>query len=211
LNIAGRGRDVSVERLPRARPRELGRSHSRIRATVLAVFVALPGVRVESAQDSASSEYQVKAAFLFHFAQFVEWPPETLKDAVSPMTYCTIGVDPFHGALDQSLSGKTVRERPLRVQHLTERQEVGGCQVLFIGAVGKKRLDEALVSASGNPILTVGETEHFAKDGGIIGFFLEQNKIRFEINLDAAGKSKLKISAKLLALARTVIGNPRGN
>jgi hypothetical protein len=82
---------------------------------------------------------------------------------------------------------------------------------LFIGAVGKKRLDEALMSASGNPILTVGETEHFAKDGGIIGFFLEQNKIRFEINLDAAVKAKLKISAKLLALARTVIGNPRGN
>ena len=197
--------------MPRARPRERGRSRSRIRATVLAVSLALGGVRLVSAQDSAASEYQVKAAFLFHFAQFVEWPPETLKDTDSPMTYCTIGDDPFHGALEQSLSGKTVRARPLRVQHLTELQEIGGCQVLFIGAVGKKRLNEALESASGSPILTVGETEHFAKDGGIIGIFLEQDKIRFEINLDAAGRAKLKFSAKLLALAKTVIGNPRGN
>jgi hypothetical protein len=69
------------------------------------------------AQTSASGEYEVKAAFLFHFAQFVEWPEETFKDASSPVTYCTIGGDPFHGALDASLNGKTIGARPLRVQH----------------------------------------------------------------------------------------------
>jgi len=68
-----------------------------------------------------------------------------------------------------------------------------------------------MASASGNAVLTVGESEHFVQEGGIIGFCLEQNKIRFEINLEAAEKAKLKISAKLLALAKTVIGNPRGN
>ena len=171
-------------------------------------FGALPLAR---GQSSGSSEYDVKAAFLFHFAQFVEWPPEAFKDASSPLTYCTIGEDPFHGALEQSLSGKTVATRPLRVQHLKQTQEIPGCQVLFIGTGEKKNIGAAMASASGNAVLTVGESEHFVQEGGIIGFCLEQNKIRFEINLEAAEKAKLKISAKLLALAKTVIGNPRGN
>ncbi len=162
-------------------------------------------------QSSGSSEYDVKAAFLFHFAQFVEWPPEAFKDASSPLTYCTIGEDPFHGALEQSLNGKTIGARPLRVQHLKQTQEITGCQVLFVGAGEARRLGGAIAGVSGNGVLLVGETEHFIQEGGIIGFCLEQNKIRFEINLEAAGKAKLKISAKLLTLARTVIGNPGGN
>ncbi len=161
-------------------------------------------------QSGGSSEYDVKAAFLFHFAQFVEWPPETFKDASTPLTYCTIGEDPFHGALEQSLSGKTIEARPLRVAHFKQPQEIQGCQVLFVGAGETKRLGAALAGVSGNGVLLVGETEHFVEEGGIIGFCLEQNKIRFEINLEAAERAKLKISAKLLALAKTVIGSPRG-
>jgi hypothetical protein len=163
-------------------------------------------------QSGGSAEYTVKAAFLFHFAQFVEWPAETFKDsAATPMTYCTMGDDPFHGALDQALIGKTVGNHPLRVEHLREFEKAHGCQVLFLGTGEKKRIGEALADISGLPVLTVGETEHFVQEGGIIGFCLEENKIRFEINLDAAGKAKLKISAKLLALAKTVVGNARGN
>jgi hypothetical protein len=157
------------------------------------------------------SEYDVKAAFLFHFAQFVEWPGETFKDASSPLTYCTIGEDKFHGALDESMKGKSVGGRPLRVLHLKQREPIEGCQVIFVAIGEKKRLEEALAGTAGQAVLTVGETEHFARDGGVIGFCLDENKVRFEINLDAASKARLKISAKLLSLAKTVIGNQRGN
>jgi hypothetical protein len=185
----------------------------KLKALSLAVLLATvsgapPRVRGES---NGTSEYDVKAAFLFHFAQFVEWPAEAFKDANSPLTYCTIGEDAFRGALDESVKGKSVGNRPLQVQHLKERAQIEGCQVLFIAAAEKSRQGEELATANGHPVLTVGETEHFAQQGGIIGFCLEQNKIRFEINLEAAGRAKLKISARLLTLAKTVIGNGRGN
>jgi hypothetical protein len=166
---------------------------------------------------NAPLEYEVKAAFLFRFAQFVEWPADTFKGASEPFTYCTIGEDPFHGALERTLNGKTIGQRPLRVQHLggagagPGSAKIGECQVLFVGGPGdKKRVAETLASTGGLPILTVGEAEQFAQNGGAIGFCTEENKIRFEVNLDAAGKAGLKISAKLLALAKTVLGAPKG-
>jgi hypothetical protein len=168
------------------------------------------GARPASAQTNPSSEYQVKAAFLFHFAQFVEWPEETLKDASSPLTYCTIGEDPFHGSLDAALNGKTIGARSFRVLHFKQPQEVQGCQVLFVGTAERKFLPSILASVKGNSVLTVGESEHFVQEGGMIGFCLEENKIRFEINLEAAQKANLRISSRLLALAKSVIGGQRG-
>jgi hypothetical protein len=113
--------------------------------------------------------------------------------------------------LEQTLNGKTIGQRALRVQHLNGTGKIGECQVLFIGGPGdKKHIEEALASAGNLPILTVGEADRFAADGGAIGFCTEDNKIRFEVNLDAAGKAGLKISAKLLALAKTVLGVPKG-
>jgi hypothetical protein len=176
-------------------------------ALVLMLFFASLG---NLPANSTAEEYAVKAAFLFHFAQFVEWPEETFGDANSPVTYCTIGEDPFHGALDAALNGKTIGARSFRVQHFKQPQEIQGCHVLFIGA-GEKRLRPAiLASARGNSVLTVGESEHFIQEGGMIGFLLEENKIRFEVNLEAAQKEKLRISSRLLALAKTVIGGQRG-
>lgn len=93
--------------------------------------------------------------------------------------------------------------------HLKRAQEIQGCQVLFIGAAEKKSLRAILLSAKGNS-LTVGESEHFLQEGGMIGFLLEENKIRFEVNLEAAQNAKLRISSRLLALAKSVIGGQRG-
>jgi hypothetical protein len=211
LNNANRERCALGKRESAIRPRRTRHCRSRFAATLLAALLSLAGARWVPAQSNVSSEYQVKAAFLFHFAQFVEWPPETFKDANTPFTYCTIGEDPFHGVLDAGLSGKTIGGRPLRVQHLKAPRETESCQVLFIGDREQRHMEAAMANANGNSVLTVGESIHFANEGGIIGFCLEQNKIRFEINLDAAKNAKLKISAKLLALAKTVIGNPRGN
>lgn len=160
--------------------------------------------------NANAEEYAVKAAFLFHFAQFIEWPTDAFKNASAPITYCTLGEDPFRGALETTLSGKSIGARQLRVQHYKQVQDAQGCQVLFIGASGQKLISEALSSLNGSPILTVGESEHFAQDGGVIGFTLEENKVRFEINLDAAEHAGLRVSSRLLALAKTVIGRPRG-
>ena len=200
LRIPGTGMRLGkVRRLP-----------SGFAVAALAAVISFAGGRWVSAQATPSSEYQVKAAFLFHFAQFVDWPPEAFKDGDSPVIYCTVGEDPFHGALDASLNGKMLGARPLRVQHIKQTQEAQGCQVLFMGKGEKKSIAVALANLKGNPILTVGESERFAQEGGMIGFFLEDNKVRFEINLNAAEHAKLRISARLLALAKTVIGGPKG-
>jgi len=170
----------------------------------------MTGVRIAWAEAASMNEYQMKAAFLFHFAQFVEWPEESYKDANSPLIYCTIGEDPFHGSLDAALNEKTIGARSFRVMHLKKPQELPGCQVLFIGAGEKKLLPAILASVRGDSLLTVGESEHFVQEGGMIGFLLEENKIRFEINLEAAQNAKLRISSRLLALAKSVIGGQRG-
>lgn len=186
------------------------RALGRVAASWLAALLFIGWAGRVLGQTSASSEYQVKAAFLFHFAQFVEWPPETFKDATSPVTYCTAGADPFHGVLEAGLDRKTIGGRPIRVLHFKQAQEIQGCQVLFVGTQEKKFISTILANVRATPVLTVGESENFARQGGMIGFFLEDNKVRFEINLDAAEQAKLKISARLLTLAKTVIGGPKG-
>ncbi|HTT32762.1 MAG TPA: YfiR family protein [Methylomirabilota bacterium] len=156
--------------------------------------------------DSVAEEYSVKAAFLFHFAQFVEWPETAFASPGSPLTYCTLGQDPFHGALDATLSGKTIGGRPLQVVHLKASQDLQNCHVLFLGASEKKSIPVALSSLKGKPVLTIGETGHFVDAGGVIGFSLDENKIRFEINLGAAETAKLRINSRLLSLAKQVVG-----
>jgi YfiR/HmsC-like len=186
------------------------RRRPRLLLAALAGLLTIGSARWAEGQANVSGEYQVKAAFLFHFAQFVEWPPEAFKDAASPLTYCTAGEDPFHGALEASFNGKMIGDRPVRVVHFRQPQDIQGCQIVFLGTPEKKFISATLENLRGNPVLTVGESENFVKGGGIIGFFLEDNKVRFDINLDAAERAKLKISARLLTLAKTVIGGPKG-
>lgn len=213
MSATGRERRAAEERRPGTEDEPGVKRDRRVRcvAAVLAALFSIGTERPLPAQDNVSGEYQVKAAFLFHFAQFVDWPVDAFKHGNSPVTYCIIGEDPFHGALDETLKGKVIGARSVTVQHLKQSQQVQGCQILFIAAGERKRLSATLASMKGSPVLTVGESEHFAQDGGMIGFFFEENKIRFEINLEAATQAKLKISARLLALAKTVIGDPRGN
>jgi hypothetical protein len=198
-------------RKPGTRP---GGEHQRSRRfgiLVLATWTSLSIAWRASAEANPSSEYAIKAAFLFHFAQFAEWPPTAFRDPNAPLIFCTLDEDEFHGALDESISGKTIGNRPLRAQHLKQIEQVEGCQVVFVGAGDKRRIPALLASLKDSPVLTVGETEHFAQEGGMIGLCLEENKIRFEINLGSVEHAKLKLSSRLLALAKTVIGGSRGN
>jgi hypothetical protein len=160
--------------------------------------------------QTIAKEYRIKAAFLFNFAQYVEWPPDTFKDANSPLTYCTIGDDPFQGVLDESLNAKSVGTRPLRVQHLKQPENFQGCQILFIGANEKKRITAVLETLKQSPVLVVGESNRFVQQGGTVGFLSEENTIRFEVNLDVAQRARLNISATLLAVAKTVINTAGG-
>ena len=160
--------------------------------------------------QTTAKEYRIKEAFVFNFAHYVEWPPDAFKDASSPLTYCTIGDDPFEGTLDESLNAKSVGTRPLRVQHLRPPENFQGCQIVFIGANEKKRITAILETLKQSPVLVVGESNHFVEQGGTVGFLSEENTIRFEVNLDAAQRARLSISATLLSVAKAVIDTAGG-
>lgn len=161
-----------------------------------------------SAQSDAA-EYRIKAAFLFNFAKFVEWPAGTFGDGKQPITFCTIGEDPFRGKLDEVVSGKTIDNHVVQVRHYKQPPDARGCHVLFIGAEQKNQWASTLEHLKHSPVLTVGEINHFTQERGMIGLILEENKLRFDINLDAARSAQLKISSKLLSLAKVVIEGSR--
>jgi hypothetical protein len=150
------------------------------------------------------TEYQVKAAFLYNFARFIEWPDRAFRDPGSPMTFCVQGEDPFGHDLDRALDSKTVGVRELTIKRFKGVQGLETCQVLFIGSSDEERVSQIVQTLKNSPVLTVGDMERFAKLGGIINFVTEKNKVRFEINLDAAERAGLKVSSKLLTVARVI-------
>jgi hypothetical protein len=172
----------------------------------IAALLGFSGVPRAGAQ-SADDEYRVKAAFLFHFAQLVEWPSDISGDDDHSLRLCTLGEDPFHGELESMVEGKLVGTRTMRVKHLKETEDPKSCQILFIGSGETKRVPSLFAQLGTSSVLTVGETSTFLQQGGIIRFCLENNKVRFEINLDASQRAGIKISSRLLLLAKTVIGN----
>ena len=155
------------------------------------------------AQERRPDEYGVKAAFLFNFAKFVDWPTDAFKDDQSPVYLSILGDDPFGSALN-SLRDKTVRGRPLVIKCCKNIDQVTGSHILFIGPSEKGNLRSILNALKNSSILTVSETERFGQQGGMINFITVDNKIQFEINPEAAQRVKLKISSQLLKLARIV-------
>ena len=153
--------------------------------------------------ESEFHEYQVKAAFLYNFAKFVEWTPGTFKDASTPIRICTIGSDPFGKYLDE-LRDKNVGARTLEIVRLKGKGELEKCQILFISASEKQNISEILRIVQKKPILTVGEMQGFAQSGGIINLVTIGRKVSLEINLDASQRSGLKISSQLLKLATII-------
>jgi hypothetical protein len=175
----------------------------------MAVSLLLAGSRGISRGQSTDEEYRVKAAFIFHFAQLVDWPPETPMGAGNSLYICTIGDDPFQGALESTVEGKSVGDRIVHVRHLKQAADMHACQVLFLGKSQSKSIPVLLANLHNAPVLTVGESSGFLGAGGMICFVREDNNVRFGINLDAAESAKLKIGSRLLILAQTVIGESR--
>jgi hypothetical protein len=153
------------------------------------------------AQAPQPSEYQLKAAFLFNFAKFVEWPPEAFAEPGAPFIIGVLGDNPFGGELERTIQGKSINGRPLKVKEFASLAEAKGCQILFVSNSETKRLPAIFSGLQGSNVLTVGESAPFAENGGMINFVLENNKIRFQINDQAARNAGLKISSKLLSLA----------
>ena len=171
---------------------------------LVASAVALADLRDLPAQPTSAGEYQLKAVFLFNFAQFVEWPPQAFPDRQAPLVIGVLGEDPFGAYLDETVRDEKVNNRPLAVQRYRRVEEIKSCHVLFISRSETDRLEQILAGLKGRSILTVGDAEGFAQQGGMIRFVNEKNKIRLRINLDAAKAAKLTISSKLLRPAEIV-------
>jgi YfiR/HmsC-like len=191
------------------RPGILLRAVSSFLILSVTLGVLLLGVANPAVAQSKADEYRLKAAFLFHFTQLIDWPPGAFGSDSDPVTLCTVGEDPFHGDLDAAVEGKSMGARPLRVRHFKQPADIQGCQLLFVGNRDSARTSALLLGLKDSPVLTVGETDDFVKEGGMIGFFIENDKIRFDINLQSAEHAKLRISSRLLLLARKVIGNQK--
>jgi YfiR/HmsC-like len=156
------------------------------------------------AQAKPSREYELKAAFLFNFAKFVEWPSNAFANPEAPFLVCVLGPDPFGSVLDDALRGKAIAEHSVNVIRVQHVADISGCQILFVAASESHLLPEILAKLHGQCVLVIGETNDFASLGGVIQFTLEENRVRFFINTDAADRAGLKISSKLLALAKIV-------
>jgi hypothetical protein len=169
---------------------------------ITVVFVGMSLGAAAHAQEL--DEYQVKAAFLYNFAKFVEWPSQAFRTPQDPMVVCVLGRNPFGNALQEAIRGKSLEGRAFALRQVTDADEANGCQILFVSAAENKRYHVLCRSLKPAGILTIGEAVGFAAGGGVINFKLEAGRVRFEINAGAAEHAQLQISSKLLSLAEIV-------
>jgi hypothetical protein len=151
------------------------------------------------AQAPSARAEQVKAAFIFHFTQFIKWPEDRFNAPAAPFVIGILGSDPFGSYLDKLLKGEKVNGHPIAVHRFANETEIGNCNILF---VNKTATPDTLTALHKRGTLTVSDWTDFMNNGGMVRFFQEQNKVRFEINLSAAKEARLEISSKLLRLAR---------
>jgi hypothetical protein len=175
----------------------------------LILFVLLPGGGI-SLPAQTTKEYQIKAAFLLNFIQFVEWPSGVFTNDAEPFRIGILGENPFGAALEETVQGEAVNNRKIIIQHAQRISELKDCQMIFISKSEKGRMGEILAEVDSGPVLTVSEMEGFAQSGGVINFYLQDKKVRFEINPTAARRGGLKVSSQLLSLGKIVQPSKEG-
>lgn len=181
-----------------------GRLARRAAAACLVAWIAiLPGAAHPA--DPALSEDELKAAYLFNFAKFVEWPAQA---AGTPLRICVFGRDTLSTSL-AALDGKEARGRTVRVVPSVTLDQAGTCDLLFVARSEERRLRTVLQQVAGRPVVTVSDIDRFAAEGGAVEFVSSSGKLRFDINLDAFRQTGLKVSSQLLGVARTVLGASR--
>jgi hypothetical protein len=182
----------------------------RLGILIVALSVSLgwaPEAFAQARDSSDSSEYLIKAGFIFNFAKFVEWPSAAFAQPDSPIVIGILGTDPFGTIIDQIVQDKKIGARGFVVKRLkwgADPKDLKECKILFVGASERAHIDDLVQMVRGLPILTVGEAPGFAEHGGVIRFVLEDNRVRFEVNVAAAHQADLTISSRLLTLARIV-------
>lgn len=184
----------------------VGRCGAWLAAMVFLFASAVTGL----AEPAPSREYQIKAVFLFNFAQFVEWPPDAFPEANSPLVIGVLGEDPFGQALDETVRGEQVGSRPLLIRRWRRIEDIGPCHILYISSSEQLHREKIIARLNARSTLTVGDGEDFARRGGMIRFFTDHNRIRLQINLEAVRAARLTISSKLLRPAEIVAGTGGG-
>jgi hypothetical protein len=170
-------------------------------ALLLWVFLLI-GLAPLHAQPSR--EYQIKAAFIFNFAQFTEWPANAFAATNAPIVIGVLGTNPFAGFLENTVQNESVRGHPLVVHHYKTVEEIQTCHILYIGQSEGRRLQHIIAKLKGKPVLTVSDIPEVANEGVAIGFVTERNHVKLQINLEALKTASLTVSSKLLRLAQIV-------
>ena len=177
-------------------------SHGLLRRCQLARWLCLLAltflVAPRALAEAPSAEYQVKAVFLFNFAQFVDWPPSAFPEEHAPIVIAVLGKDPFGDYLDNLVKDERIGERPLVVRRCSRVDELAGCHLVFISRSESRELEAILAKLKGQPLLTVGDADTFTHAGGMVRFAMEGGRIRLRINVDAAKASQLTFSSKVL-------------
>ena len=176
-----------------------------MRRTGVILIVALVLAAAWESWAQRPTEYEVKAAFLFNFAKFTEWPDSAFADTHAPLLIGVVGSDPFGPILDRTVAGKTVGGRRFVVRRFAKPSDgLHDCHVLFIGSSAAESISSSLAALQEAPVLTVGESDRFCENGGIINLVLRQNRVRFQISPKAADRAGLGLSSRLLRLAEIV-------
>jgi len=159
------------------------------------------------AENQIMDEYTIKSAYLFNFIKFVEWPSDTFNTTDNIFLIGILGDDPFNSNLEGFLTSKSVKNKNIVIRHVSTLDEAKTCQLLFISSSEQNRLPGILQALQTSSVFTVGEMDQFVQRGGMLGFKMIDNHVRFEINLAAAKKAKLEISSQLLKLATHIISD----
>ncbi|HYG28318.1 MAG TPA: YfiR family protein [Caulobacteraceae bacterium] len=178
-----------------------------IRAAALASFAVLASAAPRA--HAQSLEYPVKAAFLYKFAPFVEWPPRAFDGAASPLNICIVGHDPFGAALDRAVAGKRLGARPVVARRMEAIGANSGCHIAYFGGSVRQSVADGLAAVQGAPVLTVTD-QSMASARGAVHFVVSENRVRFHIDDTAASRNGVSLSSKLMQLALSVKRRGRG-
>jgi hypothetical protein len=173
--------------------------------TILLAGVAAPLLAQMESNSDLDREYKIKAAYLYQFGRYVQWPSTAFPDDGAPLVIGILGRDPFAELLDEIARTKQIEGRPIVVRRFASMEKLGSCHILFVASsLTPDETAVAIKKTRGTPVLIVGDNLEFADRGGTIGFFVEQNRVRFAINTEVAKQGQFKISSKLLSLAKLV-------
>jgi hypothetical protein len=176
-------------------------------ATLLALALPTAGLVPTAVAALPSAEYQIKAVFLFNFAQFVEWPPRVFKGPATPLVIGVLGEDPFGSYLDEVVKGEKIGSRPVVIRRYRADEDFSSCHLLFVSPSAAGGIERIAAQLAGKGVLTLGDGAAFCRLGGMIGFVMDRGKVRLRINLKAATAADLTISSKLLTPATIVSGD----